>query len=106
MRNINFKKQKGLLPCIIQNNGTGQVLMLGYVDKEALQKTIKEGYVYFFSRSRKKLWLKGEESGNCLRVKQVFLDCDGDALLIKAKLEGKNVCHKGYRSCFYLNLGF
>lgn len=101
MKKLNFLKQNGLVPAIAQDDTTGKVLMLGYINKEAYDKTLKEGYVYFFSRQRRKLWFKGEQSGNLLKVKQVFSDCDGDAILIKVKLLGKKACHKGYRSCFY-----
>lgn len=101
---IDFTKVNGLVPVIIQNYKTGDVFMLGYMNEEALQKTIKTGWVYFWSRSRKKLWLKGEESGNKLKVKEIYLDCDKDTLLINVELIGKNVCHTGNRSCFYTKL--
>lgn len=100
MENINFQKIKGLIPAIIQEEKTGEVLMLGYMHKEALQKTIKKGFVFLWSRSRQKLWLKGEGSGNKLKVKNIFTDCDGDALLIQVKLIGKACCHAGKKSCF------
>lgn len=92
---------KKLLPTIIQDYKTLEVYMLGYTNKESLKKTKQSGYVCFWSRSRKKLWMKGEESGNKLKVKKIFLDCDKDALLIKVKLIGKNVCHTGNKSCFF-----
>lgn len=97
----NLNKIKNLIPTIIQDYLSNKVLMLGYINKEALEKTIKEGYVCFWSRSRKRLWRKGKESGNKLKVKQLSIDCDDDTLLIKVELLGKNVCHKGYKSCFY-----
>ena len=75
--------------------------MLGYINKEALQKTKDEGWVYFWSRSRNKLWMKGEESGNKLKVKEIIQDCDGDTVLMKVELIGKNVCHTGNKTCFY-----
>lgn len=90
-----------LTPTIIQNYKNNEILMLGYMNKEALTKTIKTGFVHFWSRSRKKLWKKGETSGNMLQVKEILNDCDNDALLIKVKLIGKNVCHTGKISCFY-----
>lgn len=75
--------------------------MLGYSNDQSLKKTKQTGYVWFWSRSRKKLWMKGEESGNKLKVKEMFLDCDRDSILINVKLEGKNVCHTGNISCFF-----
>lgn len=89
-----------LIPAIIQEKESGDILMLGYMDNEALSKTRKSGYVWFWSRSRNKLWMKGEESGNKLRVIRIFADCDNDTLLIKVKVMGKAVCHRGTRSCF------
>lgn len=90
-----------LIPVIIQDYKTDQVLMLGYMNKLAFNKTIKTGWVYFWSRSRQKLWLKGEESGNKLKIKEIFIDCDQDTLLIKVKLKGDCVCHTGAISCFF-----
>lgn len=95
---------KKLLPAIVQDNTTGEVLMLGYVNDKALAKTRQTGWVYFWSRKRKKLWMKGEESGNKLKVKAIFLDCDDDTYLIKVKLLGKNVCHTGNKTCFFKKL--
>ncbi len=89
-----------LTPVIIQDYKSGEILMLGYMNKKALEKTKVSKWVYFWSRSRKKLWLKGETSGNKLRVKKIFTDCDADTLLIKVELTGKNVCHTGSRTCF------
>ncbi|CAM1340503.1 bifunctional phosphoribosyl-AMP cyclohydrolase/phosphoribosyl-ATP diphosphatase HisIE [Tenacibaculum aestuarii] len=97
--NIDFKKGNGLVPVVIQNNITLQVLMLGYMNKEAFTKTQKEGKVTFYSRSKNRLWTKGEESGNFLWVKDIQLDCDNDTLLIKVTPEGPT-CHKGTTSCF------
>lgn len=91
----------GLVPAIIQDYKSGEVLMLGFMDKEALQKTLKSGWVYFWSRSRKRLWMKGEQSGNRLKVKKILQDCDGDSILIKAELFGKGACHTGNKTCFY-----
>lgn len=91
---------KELIPVIIQEEKKSDVLMLGYMNQEALEKTQQEGYVYFWSRKRKRLWMKGEESGNKLKVKKIFKDCDGDALLIQVKLIGTVVCHTGTKSCF------
>ena len=96
---IDFKKGDGLVPVIIQNAMTLQVLMLGYMNEEAYLKTSKEGKVTFFSRSKNRLWTKGEESGNFLSVKDMKIDCDNDTLLIKAKPAGPT-CHTGATSCF------
>jgi phosphoribosyl-AMP cyclohydrolase len=101
---INFQKGNGLIPVIIQDNETGSVLMLGYMNETALNKTQESGYVYFWSRSKGRLWLKGEESGNKLKVKSIKLDCDGDTMLILAQLIGKAACHTGSYSCFYKNI--
>lgn len=97
--NIDFKKGNGLVPVIVQDNMTMQVLMLGFMNAEALSKTEQEGRVTFFSRSRKKLWTKGETSGNYLYVKEIRADCDSDSLLILANPAGP-VCHTGSISCF------
>lgn len=97
--NIDFSKGNGLVPVVIQNNTTLQVLMLGYMNEEAFTKTKKEGKVTFYSRSKNRLWTKGEESGNFLWVKDIQVDCDNDTLLIKATPEGPT-CHIGTTSCF------
>ena len=97
--NIDFKKGDGLVPVIIQNNATLQVLMLGYMNSEALEKTKIEGKVTFFSRSKNRLWTKGETSGNHLIVNDLKIDCDNDTILIKATPKGAT-CHKGTTSCF------
>ena len=93
--------QDGLIPVIVQHNGNGRVLMLGYMNLEAYQQTLRSGYVTFFSRSRQKLWTKGETSGHRLVVREIRLDCDRDALLIQADLMGPGCCHLGYESCFF-----
>lgn len=98
---IDFKKGGGLVPAIIQDDQTGEVLMLGFMNEEAFEKTKSTGLVHFYSRSRKKLWLKGEESGNKLEVKEIFTDCDNDSILIKVNLLGRAVCHTGEKSCFF-----
>jgi phosphoribosyl-ATP pyrophosphohydrolase/phosphoribosyl-AMP cyclohydrolase len=97
---INFNKVDGLVPVIIQNYLTQQVLMLGYMNQEAFDVTQKERKVTFFSRSKNRLWTKGESSGNFLMVKEIFLDCDADTLLIFAEPQG-NTCHTGSASCFH-----
>ena len=96
---IDFSKHEGLVPAIIQHALTDQVLMLGYMNQEALDKTKAEGKVTFFSRSKSRLWTKGESSGNCLLVKEIAVDCDNDTLLIKALPQGPT-CHTGSTSCF------
>jgi phosphoribosyl-ATP pyrophosphohydrolase/phosphoribosyl-AMP cyclohydrolase len=97
--NIDFKKGNGLVPVIIQDNNTLQVLMLGYMNETAFEKTIADNKVCFFSRSKNRLWPKGEESGNFLEVKDIQIDCDQDTILIKAKPAGPT-CHVGTTSCF------
>ncbi|WP_435262305.1 bifunctional phosphoribosyl-AMP cyclohydrolase/phosphoribosyl-ATP diphosphatase HisIE [Tenacibaculum sp. nBUS_03] len=97
--NIDFTKGDGLVPVIIQNNSTLQVLMLGYMNKEAFLQTQKDKKVTFFSRSKNRLWTKGEESGNFLLVKDIQIDCDNDTILIKVVPQGPT-CHKGTTSCF------
>jgi len=94
---------KGLIPAIIQDAESGEVLMLGYMNKESLKLTLSSGDVWFYSRSRQELWHKGETSGNFLRMKSIIKDCDSDALLIKAEPTGP-VCHTGNRSCFFQKL--
>lgn len=97
---INFSKYSdSLAPAIIQDNNTGKVLMLGFMNQEALEKTIAEGKVTFFSRTKNRLWTKGEESGNFLIVKNILADCDDDAILIKAEPTGP-VCHTGADTCW------
>ena len=97
--NIDFQKTDGLVPVIIQDEQTLEVLMLGYMNREAYDKTVAENRVTFYSRSKKSLWTKGETSGNYLQVKDIHMDCDNDTLLIKVKPSGPT-CHTGERSCF------
>jgi len=97
---IDFNKNNGLVPVIIQDNTTLEVLMLGYMNKEALDRTQKDGKVCFYSRSKQRLWVKGETSGNFLWLKSIQQDCDNDKLLIKAKPDGPT-CHTGHNSCFH-----
>lgn len=101
---IDFSKGNGLVPAIIQDYQSGIVYMLGYMNKEAFKKMKETSWVYFWSRSRKRLWMKGEESGNKLKVKEILIDCDNDTVLVKAELEGKNVCHTGNTTCFNTKL--
>ena len=101
---IDFQKSGGLVPVIIQDERTGDVLMLGFMNAEALAETQRTGEVVFFSRSRNKLWKKGETSGHVLRVRELRVDCDADALLVRVEMVGPGVCHEGYRSCFFRTL--
>jgi len=98
---IDFQRGNGLVPAIVQDWKTGEVLMVAYMNGESWAKTRETGKTCFWSRTRKKLWLKGETSGNVQIVKEVFLDCDNDALLLKVEQIGGAACHTGYRSCFY-----
>lgn len=97
--NIDFKKGNGLVPVVVQDNNTLQVLMLGYMNEEAYQKTLESKFVTFYSRSKERLWTKGESSGNTLELVDVMIDCDQDTLLIKANPNGPT-CHTGSMSCF------
>ncbi len=94
-------QEDGLIPAIVQDRHSGKVLMLGYMNDEALRKTLDSGFVTFYSRSRRKLWTKGESSGHRLVLREVRVDCDDDALLVQAELTGPGCCHMGYRSCFF-----
>ncbi len=101
---LDFEKENGLIPAIVQDATNGDVLMLGFMNREALEKTQQTGFVTFYSRSRKKLWTKGETSGQKLQLREMRVDCDLDAVLVRAELEGGAVCHEGYRSCFFRRL--
>jgi phosphoribosyl-AMP cyclohydrolase len=101
---VDFGKQGGLVPAVIQDYATGRVLMLGYMNEEAFRKTVESGFATFYSRSRNKLWLKGETSGHRLVVKEIAVDCDLDSLLVRVEASGPGVCHEGYQSCFYRKL--
>jgi phosphoribosyl-AMP cyclohydrolase len=101
---LDFKKLDGLVPAVIQDAGTGEVLMLGFMNEQAYAATQASGEVTFFSRSRSKLWRKGEQSGHVLKVRDIRVDCDVDALLIRVDALGPGVCHEGYRSCFFRQL--
>jgi phosphoribosyl-AMP cyclohydrolase len=98
---IDFDKMAGLVPAIVQDADNGDILMLGFVNAESLQRTFSSGFVTFYSRTRQKLWMKGETSGNRLRVLEAITDCDHDTLLFRVEVEGDGlVCHKGTVSCF------
>lgn len=101
MIKINFEKMDGLVPVIAQDFRTGEVLMLAFMDEEALKKTIKTKKAWYYSRSRDRLWMKGEQSGNIQEVKDILVDCDNDTIILKIKQVGDAACHTGYRSCFY-----
>jgi phosphoribosyl-AMP cyclohydrolase len=92
---------QGLLPCIVVDNLSGEVLMFAWMNREALNQTLQTKKAAFFSRSRNKLWVKGETSGRVLHVKQALVDCDQDVIQLKVEVAGEGVCHRGYRSCFY-----
>ena len=98
---IDFDKVGGIVPVVTQDEGTGEVLMLAYMNHEALAETLRTGRACYFSRSRNRLWRKGEESGNVQEVRAVYVDCDGDAVLLKVKQVGGAACHEGYPSCFF-----
>jgi phosphoribosyl-ATP pyrophosphohydrolase/phosphoribosyl-AMP cyclohydrolase len=98
---MDFDKMGGLLPAVVQDWRDGSVLMVGFMNREALEQTLGRGYVTFFSRTRAQLWMKGETSGNRLKVVSVLTDCDRDTLLLRVEVEGGGVvCHRGTRSCF------
>ena len=105
MTQLDFSKLDGLLPAVIQDHQTGRVLMLGFMNDEAFGITVKTGFATFYSRSRNKLWMKGETSGNKLAVVELLTDCDDDTVLVKVRRLGDGlVCHTGERTCFYRTL--
>jgi phosphoribosyl-AMP cyclohydrolase len=102
MNKLNFNKN-GLIPAIIQDADTGEVLMLGYMNEESLRRTLNTSEAWFYSRSRKKLWHKGETSGNVIKVVKIWQDCENNSLLVKGKPTGP-VCHTGHKNCFFTEL--
>ena len=103
--NLNFNKLgNGLLPAIVQDFETGKVLMVAFMNQEAFDHTVKTKKATFYSRSRNALWVKGESSGNVQEVKEIYVDCDEDTVLVKVNQVGNAACHKGYNSCFYRKL--
>ena len=102
--NLDYAKSDGLITAVIQDHANGRVLMVGFMNEEAFRKTVETGFATFYSRSRKKLWLKGESSGHRLVVKSIETDCDRDAVLVKVEAQGPGVCHEGYESCFFRRL--
>jgi phosphoribosyl-AMP cyclohydrolase len=101
---LDFTKLDGLLPAIVQDALSGRVLMLGFMNEEAFRRTVETGFATFYSRSRQKLWMKGESSGHRLAVKEISTDCDQDSVLLRVEALGPGVCHNGYQSCFYRRL--
>ena len=97
---LNFEKMNGLVPAVAQDWKSGEILMVAFMNKEAFEKTLETGKATYWSRERKKLWVKGEQSGNSQMVKEVLVDCDNDTVLLKVEQSGA-ACHEGYRSCFY-----
>ncbi len=104
MLKLNFKKMNGLIPVIVQDHEKGDVLMMAFMNEEAWKKTLESGKAWYYSRTREKLWLKGEKSGNIQIVREIFVDCDDDTILLKVEQVGQAACHTGYRSCFYRKL--
>lgn len=101
---LDYSKLDGLLPAVIQDAASGQVLMVGFMNAEAFRKTVETGFATFYSRSRNKLWMKGESSGHRLAVHEIRTDCDSDTVLIRVHAQGPGVCHEGYQSCFFRRL--
>jgi len=101
---IDFEKSGGLVPAIAQDDQTGEVLMMAWMNRAAFEETVQTNRAVYFSRSRNKLWRKGEESGNVQEVKEIFLDCDNDTILLKVHQIGGAACHEGYKSCFFRKL--
>jgi phosphoribosyl-AMP cyclohydrolase len=104
MIKLDFKKNNGLIPAVVQDYRTGEVLMLAYMNEEAFEETLKTRKATYYSRSRDSLWIKGETSGHVQLVKEIRVDCDLDTLLLKVEQIGGAACHKGYRSCFFSKL--
>lgn len=102
MVKLDFSKSNGLIPAVIQDVDTGEVLMLAFMDEKALNLTLETKKTWFYSRSRNKYWMKGEQSGNTQDVLEVYTDCDSDSVLIKVRQKGGAACHTGNRSCFYV----
>ena len=98
---IDFDKAGGLVPAIAQDAATGDVLMLAWMNQEAYEETLRTGRACYYSRSRRRLWRKGEESGHVQEVREIYLDCDADTILLKVRQVGGAACHEGYRSCFF-----
>jgi phosphoribosyl-AMP cyclohydrolase len=104
MTTLDYSKLDGLVPAVVQDAATNRVLMVGFMNEEAFRKTVETGFVTFYSRTRNKLWMKGESSGHKLVVREISTDCDVDTVLVKVEALGPGVCHEGYESCFYRKL--
>ncbi|MBP8979736.1 MAG: phosphoribosyl-AMP cyclohydrolase [Syntrophobacterales bacterium] len=105
MVTLDFDRAGGLVPAVVQDEETGEVLMLAYMNRTAWERTLETGKATFWSRSRQSLWVKGETSGNFQEVKEIRIDCDLDAVVLKVRQRGGAACHTGYRSCFYRKVG-
>lgn len=101
---LDYQKLGGLIPAVIQDHATREVLMVGFMNEEAFRRTRESGFATFYSRTRNKIWMKGESSGHRLAVKDILVDCDNDTLVLLAEETGPGVCHEGYRSCFFRRL--
>jgi phosphoribosyl-AMP cyclohydrolase len=101
---IDFEKAGGLVPAVAQDADTGEVLMLAWMNRDAYEETVRTGRACYYSRSRHRLWRKGEESGHVQEVRGIYIDCDADTVLLKVKQIGGAACHEGYRSCFFRKL--
>lgn len=104
MVKLDFTKGDGLIPAIAQDYKTGEILMLAYINELSWNETLKSGNATYWSRSRNKIWKKGEESGNVQKIKDIYVDCDDDTVVFKVEQVGEAACHTGYRSCFYRKL--
>jgi len=102
--NLDFQKAGGLVTAVVQDHADGRVLMVAYMNEEAFRRTVETGFATFYSRSRQKLWMKGESSGHRLAVRRISADCDLDAVLLEVEPQQPGVCHEGYRSCFFRTL--
>ncbi len=102
--NLDFAKLDGLVPAVVQDATSGDVLMVAFLNEESWRMTIETGFATFWSRSRSKLWTKGESSGHKLSVREVLTDCDEDAVILKVDVQGPGICHEGYKSCFFKTL--
>ena len=101
LQDIDFEKSGGLVPVIVQDVNSQEVLMCGYSDQAAWEATCRSGYAHYYSRSRQRLWMKGEESGNRQKIREILIDCDNDTLLYRVEQEGDGACHTGNYSCFF-----
>ena len=105
MVDLNFEKGNGLLPAVVQDFGTGKVLMLAYINRASWEKTLETGEAHYWSRSRGEIWHKGGTSGNVQKIKEIYVDCDNDTVLFKVEQVGGAACHTGYETCFHKQVG-